>query len=120
MEFVFMWVVFAVLVGFLADSRGRSGIGFFFVAMLLSPLLALAILLVTKNLKIEQEAVAQRTQEHERQLEALRAITAGQGQRAAPLSVAEELGKLAALRERGVITADEYERQKARLLATGS
>lgn len=33
-----------------------------------------------------------------------------------PLSVADELGKLAALRDAGVITADEFDAQKAKLL----
>ena len=39
---------------------------------------------------------------------------------AAPLSVADELSKLADLQERGFITKDEYEIQKAKLLSERS
>lgn len=38
------WFVFAIFVGVGADARGRSGIGWFFLAMIISPLFA-AILL---------------------------------------------------------------------------
>lgn len=34
-----------------------------------------------------------------------------------PLLIADELEKLDALRERGILTQDEFERQKAKLLA---
>jgi hypothetical protein len=39
------------------------------------------------------------------------------GQAAAPISIADEIAKLADLRDRGIITAAEFEEQKARLLA---
>lgn len=42
------WVLFAVLVGVFAAHKGRSGIGFFFLAVLLSPLVAFIIALVVK------------------------------------------------------------------------
>ncbi len=39
MVFVF-WVVFSVIVGIVASSRGRSGFGWFLLACVISPLLA--------------------------------------------------------------------------------
>lgn len=40
MEVVFFWFFLAVVVGIYAARRGRSGIGWFLLAALLSPLLA--------------------------------------------------------------------------------
>lgn len=44
-----VWLVFAILVGAFASSKGRSGIGFFFIAVLLSPLLGFIIALCVKS-----------------------------------------------------------------------
>jgi hypothetical protein len=43
MEIVFFWVILAVLVGMYASTKGHSGIGMFFVALLLSPLIGFLI-----------------------------------------------------------------------------
>ena len=43
--FVF-WIGLAALVGFYASSRGRSGIGWFLLALLISPLIAFVIVAV--------------------------------------------------------------------------
>lgn len=49
MEFIFFWFALSVLVGWFAGSRGRSGFGYFFLALLLSPLLVwLALLIMPK------------------------------------------------------------------------
>ena len=40
MEIFLFWVVLSVVVGIIASSRGRSGVGWFFVAVLFSPLIA--------------------------------------------------------------------------------
>jgi hypothetical protein len=87
MEFFLIWFVLAAGVAFFADSRGRSGIGFFFLSIALSPLLGFIVLLVIKDLKAEEEKGKLRREElereelrhreeHEKQLESLRAITA--------------------------------------------
>lgn len=36
----FLWIVFALIVGAGASNRGRSGFGWFLLALILSPLLA--------------------------------------------------------------------------------
>jgi hypothetical protein len=45
-EIVFFWVIFAILVAVYAEKKGRSGVGFFFLAVLLSPLIAFIIVLI--------------------------------------------------------------------------
>ncbi len=44
---IFVCVVLAVLVGVYASSKGRSGPGFFFLSLLLSPLVGFVIAVVT-------------------------------------------------------------------------
>lgn len=46
MEIFLVWVVFAVIVAIAASGRGRSGFGWFLLAVLISPLLAFILLLV--------------------------------------------------------------------------
>jgi hypothetical protein len=40
------WLIFAVVVGFLASGRGRSGFGWFILALIISPILAAILLLL--------------------------------------------------------------------------
>jgi Short C-terminal domain len=133
-EIVIVWLVLAAGVGFLADSRGRSGFGFFLLSALLSPLLGLIVVLVIANLKevearerqrvFDEEAKERlRREEHERQLESIKAIAAPQklqaAQRGTPepsVSVADEIRKLSALRDEGLLTDAEFQSQKSLLL----
>ena len=126
MEIVFVWLLLAGGVGFLADSRGRSGFGFFLLSTVLSPVLGLIVVLVMSN-KIEDEKKEQlRREEHERQVESIRAIaTRSDGSASSSASgssptrsVADELVKLAELRDKGILSDSEFQAQKAALLAT--
>jgi hypothetical protein len=60
MPLLLSWVVFSVLVGVVASSRGRSGVGFFFLSLLLSPLVGLIVVLVMKPAAadIERQQIA--------------------------------------------------------------
>jgi len=50
---VIVWVLLAVLVGYWASQRGRSGIGAFFVSLILSPLVGFIVVALTKpNLEV--------------------------------------------------------------------
>ncbi|MBA2757322.1 MAG: SHOCT domain-containing protein [Chloroflexi bacterium] len=88
--FLIIWVLFALLVGYAASRKGRSFGVYALLSLLLSPLLALIILVTSGDAKPTQPPVV--------------------------TGVADELGKLAQLRDSGVITAAEFERQKAALL----
>ena len=50
------WLGFALVIAVAASNRGRSGVGWFFLAILISPLLAGLFLLAAKDLKLEQAA----------------------------------------------------------------
>jgi hypothetical protein len=101
----------------------RRGLpGFFLFSFFLSPLFAFIILLVMPNLvaRAEEEAERDRArrEEHERQLEQIRALSAQNAppEAAVATSVADELIKLAALRDRGDLTDEEFQAQKNGLL----
>jgi len=49
MELFLAWIIFAIVVAVAAGSRGRSGFGWFFLAAIISPLLALILLLILPN-----------------------------------------------------------------------
>lgn len=103
---------------FFADSRGRSGFGFFLVSMLLSPIIGLVIVLVMPN-KIQEEKIAeQRREDHELQLASINAIASrANAATEDQLSVADKLIKLGELRDRGLLTDGEFKTQKASLLS---
>lgn len=130
MEWVIVWGLLAWGVAALAAGRGRSFFGFLLLSLLLSPLIGLVVVLVLSD-KAKEEANAKiraddeaskelvRRREHERQLEALKAITSRNtnAQQTPAVSVADELEKLAALKDKGLLTQDEFNEQKRNLLA---
>jgi hypothetical protein len=58
---IIMWFVFSVLVGFFATSLKRTGIGWFFLALFLSPLISFIILLIIGEVKPEKTTKARVT-----------------------------------------------------------
>lgn len=64
--FVFLWLLFAVAVGLLASTRGRSGFAWFLIAALLSPLIGFVFLLVTKDLAKTSESTVPAQNTHVR------------------------------------------------------
>lgn len=138
MELFIIIVIWGLLgwgVAALAGSRGRSSFGFFLLSFVFSPLLGLIVVLVMKNLAEEaakdyerrkegERRELDRNREHEKQLESLRAVTAARTSHAAAQTVepvfthslADELTKLAALRDAQVLSPEEFEHQKKQLL----
>ena len=58
--FMFLgWLILAILVGVYANTKGRSGLGFFLLAVILSPLIGFIIALVISPVKgvIEANAI---------------------------------------------------------------
>ena len=46
MSIFILWVIFSALVGLYADSKSRSGIGYTFLSMLLSPVIGFIIVAI--------------------------------------------------------------------------
>ena len=49
------WIILSILCGFLASSNGRSGVGYFFLSLLLSPLIGFIAVLIAGENKEETE-----------------------------------------------------------------
>lgn len=130
MEAVFfaLWILFAFGIAAWASSRGRSPWGFFFLALIFSPILAGVVLLIMQDLTQKAVDDEDKRREHEQRLQEIKALTAhNQRTEAAPapaavivptptVSVADELLKLADLREKGILTEEEFNAQKTALL----
>lgn len=129
MEVFFIWLLFALLVGVLASNRGRSGVGFFLLSAILSPLIGLIVVLVIRDLaaearheeirlREEAERTAQRQDTQAQQIAALKALSQAPAAPAAasPLSVAQEIEKLGDLLQRGLLTEAEFQEQKTAVL----
>lgn len=92
-EVLIIWVGLALVVGYAATQKGRSFGLYALLSLLLSPLIALIILVVSGN---AQQVVAPAP--------------------ASAVGVASELEKLTQLRDQGHITDEEFARQRAILL----
>lgn len=128
MEFSLLvsWLLLSWGVGALASSRGRSGGGYFLLSFFASPIVALIVVLVIKNINEENKKYFRAAHEHEMQLESIKAISRATTDSipatksnfsSQPFSIADELTKLGALKEKGLLTEEEFSVQKQQLLA---
>ena len=113
---IFLWILwFWVLIYVFIDifrSHDLSGVAkaLWFLFVLFIPLIGVLVYLIARGDKMHLHA----QQEAQQQDEAFRSYVQ---QAAGSPNTADQLAKLAELRDRGVITADEFEREKAKVLA---
>jgi biopolymer transport protein ExbB/TolQ len=93
-------------------SRDLSGWAkaLWFLFVLFSPLIGVLVYLIARGDKM-QERTTREAQQQNQELPAYAREGAGSQ------SSADQLAKLADLRDRGVISAEEFEREKAKILA---
>jgi membrane protein implicated in regulation of membrane protease activity len=114
---IFLWVIWIwILIYVFIDifrSRDLSGWGkaLWFLFVLFIPLIGVLVYLIVRGSSMQDRA-RQEAQQQDQQFRAYVQDAAGSGG-----STADQLAKLADLRDRGVITADEFEQQKAKVLA---
>jgi ABC-type multidrug transport system fused ATPase/permease subunit len=113
---VFLWVIwFWILITVFIDlfrSHDLSGWAkaLWFIFILFLPLIGVLVYLIARGSKMHEHAQRD-AQLQDQQFRQYVQEAAGSE------STADQLSKLADLRDRGVITADEFERQKAKILA---
>jgi len=113
---IFLWVIWIwILIWVFIDifrsqdlSGGAKALWFLFVLFI--PLIGVLVYLIARGGKMQEHA-AQQAQRDDQQFRAYVKEAAG------PESTADQLAKLADLRDRGVISAEEFEREKAKILA---
>jgi ABC-type transport system involved in cytochrome bd biosynthesis fused ATPase/permease subunit len=115
---IFLWVIwFWVLITVFIDifrSHDLSGVSkaLWFVFVLFIPLIGVLVYLIVRGGSMHERA-AQQVQQQD--AEARRYIQ--QAAAESPASTADQLAKLADLRDRHVITDAEFDREKAKVLA---
>jgi hypothetical protein len=113
---IFLWVLWIwILVYVLIDifrSHDLSGWAkaLWFLFVLFIPLIGVLVYLIARGGEMHERA-ARQAQQQDRELRNYVQEAAGSQ------TTADQLTKLADLRDRGVITADEFEREKAKVLA---
>jgi putative oligomerization/nucleic acid binding protein/phospholipase D-like protein len=108
---MWLWVLFYIFVD-IFRSRDLSGVmkAVWFVFVLIIPLIGVLVYLIVRGGKMHERAAAQARQQ-DKEFRAYVQDAAGSQ------TSADQLSKLAGLRDQGVITSAEFEREKAKVLA---
>ena len=110
---IWIWILIMVFID-IFRSHDLSGWAkaLWFLFVLFIPLIGVLVYLIARGGEMHERAARQAQQQD---TEARRYIQ--QAAAEAPASTADQLAKLADLRDRGVITAEEFDREKAKVLA---
>ena len=113
---IFLWVIwFWILITIIIDifrSHDLSGWAkaLWFLFILFLPLIGVLVYLIARGGKMHERQVRQAQLQDEQVRSYVQEAAGSQ-------SSADQLAKLADLRDRGVITAEEFDREKAKILA---
>jgi ABC-type transport system involved in cytochrome bd biosynthesis fused ATPase/permease subunit len=117
---LFLWIIWIwILIWIFIDifrSRDLSGWGkaLWFLFVLFIPLIGVLVYLIVRGGSMHERAVQDARQQDQEFRQYVQQAAA-----TAPPNTADQLTKLADLRDRGVISADEFEREKAKVLSAG-
>ena len=115
--FIFwIWLVIAVFADIFRshDMSGWSK-ALWVLAVLILPFIGVLMYLIVRGTRMRERAVDAAAEQEEANREYIRSV-AGTG----PTSGADDLAKLARLRDQGVISQQEFDQQKARILSRAS
>ena len=108
---IWIWIAIMVVVDiFRSHDLGGWGKAFWFLFVIVVPYLGVFVYLIARGGKMHERQIADATAQ-QKAFDQYVQQTAGAG------DVAGQLEKLAGLRDQGVISAEEFEAQKAKLLA---
>ena len=110
---IWIWILIMVFIDiFRSHDLGGFAKALWFLFVLFIPLIGVLVYLIARGGKMHEHAARQAQQQD---AEARAYIQ--QAAASSPASSADQLAKLADLRDRGVISAAEFEREKAKVLA---
>jgi hypothetical protein len=109
---IWFWLLFVVLMD-VFRSRDLSGLGKagWTIFVLVLPLIGILVYLIIRGPSMHERAEQQANQQEQ-------AFRSYVREAASPPSTADQLAKLADLRQRGVISSDEFEKEKNKVLAS--
>ena len=109
---IWIWILITVFIDiFRSHDLGGFAKALWFLFVLFIPLIGVLVYLIARGGKMHEHA-AQQAQQQDAEARAY----IQQAAASAPASTADQLAKLADLRDRGVISAEEFEREKAKVL----
>jgi hypothetical protein len=115
---VFLWVIWIwILITVFIDIFRSSDLSgwakaLWFLFVLFIPLIGVLVYLIARGGSMQERAARQAQQQDEEARAYIQQAAAS-----SPASTADQLAKLADLRDRGVISAEEFDREKAKVLA---
>ena len=111
---LWIWILIVVFID-IFRSQDLSGWGkaLWFLFVLFIPLIGVLVYLIARGGSMHERAAAQARQQDQEFRSYVQQAAAS-----TPASTADQLAKLADLRERGVISAEEFEREKAKVLSS--
>jgi ABC-type multidrug transport system fused ATPase/permease subunit len=108
---IWFWILITVFIDiFRSSDLSNWGKALWFIFVLILPLIGVLVYLIARGDKMHQHAERQ-AQRQEQEFRSYVQDAAGSQ------TPADQLAKLADLRDRGVITAEEFDREKAKILA---
>jgi ABC-type multidrug transport system fused ATPase/permease subunit len=109
---IWIWILITVFIDiFRSHDLGGFAKALWFLFVLFIPLIGVLVYLIARGGKMHERA-AQQAQQQDAEARAY----IQQAAASAPASTADQLAKLADLRDRGVISAEEFEREKTKVL----
>jgi Short C-terminal domain/Phospholipase_D-nuclease N-terminal len=118
---LFLWIIWIwILIYVFIDifrSHDLSGLAkaLWFLFVLFIPLIGVLVYLIVRGGSMHERAVSQAQHQDAEFRQYVQQAAAS-----SPASTADQLTKLADLRDRGVITPEEFDREKAKVLSTGT
>ena len=118
MLYFFLWIIWIwILIMVFIDifrSHDLSGWGkaLWFLFVLFVPLIGVLVYLIARGGKMQQHTTRDAQQQDQQFRQYVQEAAAS-----SPANTADQLSKLAELRDRGVISAEEFDREKAKVLA---
>ena len=107
--FIWIWLLISIFGDiFRSDKSGWAKAGWTFFVIIL-PLLGVLIYMITNGTEMTERSMKQVADAEKAQRDYIQSVAGGQ-------SAADEISKLAALRDSGALTEEEFAAQKAKLL----
>jgi Short C-terminal domain/Phospholipase_D-nuclease N-terminal len=110
---IWIWILIWIFIDIFRshDLSGWAKAGWFLFVLFI-PLIGVLVYLIARGGSMQERAQQDAKQQDQEFRQYVQQAAAS-----APASTADQLAKLADLRDRGVISADEFEREKAKVLA---
>jgi hypothetical protein len=115
--FAWIWLLITIFADiFRSDDLSGWGKAFWTIFVVILPWLGVLIYLIARGGSMQERAMAQAVAQEKAQREYIQQVSASSGG-ASSASSADELKKLAELQSQGVISAEEFAAQKAKILS---